>query len=52
MERGKPVSGRRAHLYPITLTPHKGLGGKHARCLGCGVTMEALDPKIPALLRI
>ena len=24
MERGKPVSGRCAHLYPIMVTPHKG----------------------------
>jgi hypothetical protein len=50
MERGKPVSGRCAHLYPVMVTPHR--GGKRARCLGCGVTMEELDPKIPALLCI
>jgi hypothetical protein len=50
MEQGKPVSGRCARPYPIMVTPHK--GGKRARCLGCGVTMEELDPKIPALLRI
>jgi hypothetical protein len=28
MERGKPLSGSCAHLYPITVTPHK--GGKGA----------------------
>jgi hypothetical protein len=28
MERGKPISRRCAHLYPITVTPHK--GGKGA----------------------
>jgi hypothetical protein len=32
--------------------PQRGQGGKRARCLGCGVTMEEPDPKILALLRI
>jgi hypothetical protein len=28
MERGKPVSGRCAHLYPVTVTPTKGARGQ------------------------
>jgi hypothetical protein len=28
MERGKPVSGRCAHLYPITATPTMGHSGQ------------------------
>jgi hypothetical protein len=50
MKRENLISRRCAHLYPLTVISHK--GGKHARCLGCGVRMEALDPKIPAHLRI